>query len=220
MAFNSTCWYIDDVLTFNNNDFHSNVDSLYPNELEIKDTTESSMHASYFDILLNIDINGKLTSQLYDKQDDSSFFIVNFPYICINIPSSPAYGMYVSQLIRYAREFSAYDHCLNRGMLLADKLLLQTFQQSHLKAAFSTVNAMVVIRILFTNMTYHWVKCCLICFIAIVKPFFTHWFDYGLFRSPDQDYGIAAGVTGQQGMLTLLRHLIPPLVCPGDAYSS
>ena len=63
-------------------------------------------------------------------------------------------------------------------------------------------------------MTYHWVKCCLMCFIAIVKPFFTHWFDYGLFRLPDQDYGLTAGVTGQQGMLTPPRHLIPPLVCP------
>ena len=29
-----------------------------------------------------------------------------------------------------------------------------------------------------------------------------------------QDYGLTAGVTGQQGMLTPPRHLIPPLVCP------
>ena len=88
------------------------------------------------DILLNIDINGKLTTQLYDKRDDFSFSIVNFPYLCSNIPSSPAYGVYVSQLIRYARACSAYDQLLNRGKLLTDKLLLQGFQQSRLKAAF------------------------------------------------------------------------------------
>jgi hypothetical protein len=39
VAFNSTFRYIDDVLTINNNRFHSYVDSIYPNELEIKDTT-------------------------------------------------------------------------------------------------------------------------------------------------------------------------------------
>ena len=54
------------------------------------------MSASYLDILLNIDINGKLTTQLYDKQDDFSFSIVNFPYLCSNIPLSPAYGVCVS----------------------------------------------------------------------------------------------------------------------------
>ena len=44
--------------------------------------------------------------------------------------------MYVSQLIRYARACSEYDQVLNRGKLLTDKLLLQGFQQSRLKAAF------------------------------------------------------------------------------------
>ena len=127
MAFNSTFRYINDVLSINDNDFHSCVDSVCPSELEIKDTTESSMPASCLDILLNIDINGKLTAQLYDKQDDFSFSVVNFPYLCSNIPSSPAYGVYVSQLIRYARACSAYDQFLNRAKLLTDKLLLQGF---------------------------------------------------------------------------------------------
>ena len=134
MAFDSTFRYIDDVLSINNNDFHSYVDSIYPGELEIKDITEFSMSASYLDIFLNIDIdiNGKLTTQLYDKRDDFSFSTVNFPYLCSNIPSSPAYGVYVSQLITC----SAYDQFLNRGKLLTDKLLLQGFQQSRLKVAF------------------------------------------------------------------------------------
>ena len=93
------------------------------------------MSASYLDILLNIDINGKLTTQLYDKRDDFSFSI-NFPYLCSNIPSSPAYSVYVSQLIRYARACSAYDQFLNRGRILTNKLLSQGFQQSRLKAEF------------------------------------------------------------------------------------
>jgi hypothetical protein len=41
--------YIDDVLSINNDQFHSHVDSIYPNKLEIKDTTKSSTSASYLD---------------------------------------------------------------------------------------------------------------------------------------------------------------------------
>ena len=136
VAFNSTFRYIDDVLSINNDQFNSYVDSIYPSELEIKDTTESSTSASYLDVLLNIDADGKLTTQLYDKRDDFSFTIVNFPYICSNIPLSPAYGVYISQLIRYARACSTYDQFLSRSRLLTDKLMLQGFLQSRLMSAF------------------------------------------------------------------------------------
>jgi hypothetical protein len=38
------------------------VDSIYPNKLKIKRTTEYSSSASYSDILLKLDTNGKLTT--------------------------------------------------------------------------------------------------------------------------------------------------------------
>jgi hypothetical protein len=79
---------------------HSYVNSIYPSELEIKDTTESSTSGSYLDVLLNIDAGGKLTTQWYDKQVNLNFAIVNFPYTGSNIPQSPVYGVYISQLIR------------------------------------------------------------------------------------------------------------------------
>jgi hypothetical protein len=138
VAFNSIFRCIDDVLSINNNHFHSYVDSIYPNELETKDTTECSTPASYLDVLLKLDTNGKLTTQLYDKRDDFNFSIVNFPNLCTNIPASPAYGVYISQLIRYARACSAYDQFLHviRGSLLTKKLMSQGFQMSRLQAAF------------------------------------------------------------------------------------
>jgi hypothetical protein len=83
VVFNSTFRYINTVLSINNDQFHSYVDSIYPSELEIKDTTESSTSASYLDLLLNIDSDGKLTTQLYGKRDYFSFTIVNFPYIYV-----------------------------------------------------------------------------------------------------------------------------------------
>jgi hypothetical protein len=34
----------------------------------------------------------------YDKRDDFNFPIVNFPFICSNIPAVPAHGVYLCQL--------------------------------------------------------------------------------------------------------------------------
>jgi hypothetical protein len=52
VSFNHTNRYIN-VLSISNTDFYN------PDELEIKDITESDISASYLDILLNIDSNGR-----------------------------------------------------------------------------------------------------------------------------------------------------------------
>jgi hypothetical protein len=53
------------------------------------------MSASYLDALLELDSKLKITIQLYDKWDDFNFSVVNFPYLCSNIPASPAYSVYI-----------------------------------------------------------------------------------------------------------------------------
>ena len=45
-----------------------------------------------------------------------------------NIPASPAYGDYVSQLIRYSRACSNYLDFVNKGVLLSNKLLGQGYE--------------------------------------------------------------------------------------------
>jgi hypothetical protein len=109
MSFNHTFRYIDDVLSINNHNFHNYAHLIYPYELKIKDTTESDEPASYLDILSNIDSNDRLTTILYDKRDDFHFAIINFPFLCSNIPLSPAYGTYISQLFRYVRTCFAFE---------------------------------------------------------------------------------------------------------------
>ena len=51
----------------------------------------------------SFDDSGQLSTKIYDKH----FKIINFPNMCSNIPASPAYGVFVSQLIRYARASTA-----------------------------------------------------------------------------------------------------------------
>ena len=65
--------------------------------------------------------DGTLSTKLYDKSDDFDFRIVNFPFMCSNIPESPAYGVYISKLIRYAKAWSSYSDCIDSGRLLTKK---------------------------------------------------------------------------------------------------
>ena len=68
-----------------------------------------------------------IKDKFYDKRDDFNFPIVNFPFICSNIPAAPAYGVYISKLIQYSRVCGSYQDFLDRGLLLTRKLLNQGF---------------------------------------------------------------------------------------------
>ena len=62
-SFNFTFRYIDDVLSLNNSRFGDFVDRIYPIELEIKDTTDTHRSASYLDLHLEIDSEGRLKTK-------------------------------------------------------------------------------------------------------------------------------------------------------------
>ena len=94
--------------------------------------------ASYLDLLLSIDADKNLHTKLYDKRDDFDFHIVNYPFLDSNIPSSPAYGVYISQFIRYARACSEYTDFINRCKIITLKLLNQGYQKDRLKVAIKT----------------------------------------------------------------------------------
>jgi hypothetical protein len=96
------------------------------------------MSASYLDLHLEIDSGDRLRTKLYDKRDNFNFPIVNFPFICSNIPAEPAYGVYISQMIRYSRACGSYQDFLDRGFLIARKLLNQGFLLVNLKSSLRT----------------------------------------------------------------------------------
>ena len=53
---------------------------------------------------LNLSItNDMVSSGVCDRRDDFNFEIVNFPFLDGDVPRSPSYGVYISQLIRFAR---------------------------------------------------------------------------------------------------------------------
>ena len=136
--FEMTFWPLSsysDIPTNQTPDFENYLGQMYPAELEIKDTTESNTSASYLDLLLSIESDGQLRTSLYDKRDDFNFHITNFPFLSSNIPSSPAYGVFISQLIRYARACSSYECFILRAVRLSSKLLRQGYVMERLKSS-------------------------------------------------------------------------------------
>ena len=131
-AFNFTYRYIDDVLSINNSRFAEFLPLIYPPELEVKETTDTASSASFLDLYLEFDDSGQLSTKIYDKRDDFNFKIINFPNMCSNIPASPAYGVYISQLIRYARASSNYSDFLKRHLHLRNRLLDQGYKKIRL----------------------------------------------------------------------------------------
>jgi hypothetical protein len=134
-SFNFTFRYIDDFRSLNNYRLGDFVYRIYPIELEIKDTTDTDRSASYLDLHLEIDSECWLRTKLYETRDDFNFLIVNFPFICSNIPAAPVYGVYISQMIRYSRACGSYEDFLDRGLLLSRKLLNQGFLLVKLKSS-------------------------------------------------------------------------------------
>ena len=61
-------------------------------ELEIKDTTDEARSASYLDLHLEIDNEGRLRTKHYAKRYDFNILTMNIPFICSNITAAYAYG--------------------------------------------------------------------------------------------------------------------------------
>ena len=121
---------------FNNKRFKEFISDIYPKELTISETTESTSVASYLDLLFTRDRSNNITTKLYDKRDAFGFHIVNFPFMSSNIPSAPAYGVYAPQLVRCARCCSNYSDFLIRHRAFVKRLLSQGYKVNRLSNTF------------------------------------------------------------------------------------
>ena len=87
---------------------------------------------------MNLSItNGIISSKNYDKRDHFNFEIGNFPFLDGYVPRVPSYGVYISQLIRFARVCSNVDDFNNRNLILTAKLLKQGYRYHKIRKPFS-----------------------------------------------------------------------------------
>ena len=101
-AFNSTSRYLNDLLNIDNPYFEGMVNQIHPPELKLNKANTSNTEAPFLDLHLSIS-NGFVSSKINDKRDDFDFDILNFPFLDGDVPRRPSYGVYISQLIRFAR---------------------------------------------------------------------------------------------------------------------
>ena len=116
-AFNSTSRYLHDLLNVDNPYFEQMVGQIYPTELQLNKANSSDTEAPFLDLNLSI-TNGIVSYKIYDKRDDFNFEIVNSPFLDGDVPRSPSYCVYISQLIRFARVCSYVDDFNSRNLIL------------------------------------------------------------------------------------------------------
>ena len=133
-AFSSTSRYLDDLLNIDNDLFDSMVNRIYPSELQLNKANMSDTKTSFLDLHLSIS-DDFVKTKIYDKRDD--FDIVNFPFLDGDVPRSMSYGVYISQVIRFARVSSHFDDFNTRNKVLTAKLLRQGYRYHKLRKAFS-----------------------------------------------------------------------------------
>ena len=135
-AFNSTLRYLDNLLNIDNIYFDQMVDRIYPTELQLNRANSSDTEAPFLDLNLCIS-NGTVSTKIYDKRDDFDFDQVNFPFLDGDVPRRISYGVYISQLIRFARASSNLSDFNYRNKALTTKLLRQGYRYFKLRKAFS-----------------------------------------------------------------------------------
>ena len=136
VAFNTTSRYLDDILNIDNPFFPSLYKSIYPPQLQLNKANTSNTRAAFLDLDLSIE-DDIIITKIYDKRDDFTFNIVNFPHLDSDVPKSPSYGIYMSQLVRYARACSKVDDFNERNLMLTKKLLCQGYLFHKLRKTFA-----------------------------------------------------------------------------------
>ena len=112
------------------------VSQVYPSELQLNKANISDTEASFLGLHVSIS-NDIVTTKIYDKRDDFDFEIVNFPFLDSDVPRSTSYGVYNSQLIRFARASSHVADFNSRNKLLTQKLLKQGYWYHERQQTFS-----------------------------------------------------------------------------------
>ena len=80
--------------------------------------------------------NGIVSTKIYDKRDHFDFDIVNFPFLHGDVFRRTSYGVYISQLIRFARASSNLSSFNCRDKALTVKRLRQGYRYLNLFKCF------------------------------------------------------------------------------------
>ena len=115
--FNIISRYSDDTLNINNIYFDNMVSEIYLAENHRNKANTFDTEVMFLDLPLTIS-KDTASTKIYDKPDDFDFEIVNVSFSDGDVPHSTSYGVYISQLIRFARASSHNAYFNIRNLLL------------------------------------------------------------------------------------------------------
>ena len=81
--------------------------------------------------------NGTVSTKIYYKRNDFDFDIVNFLFLDGDVPRRTSNGVYISQLMRFARASSNLNDFNYHNKALTAKLLRQGYHYFKIRKAFS-----------------------------------------------------------------------------------
>ena len=122
--FNKCYRYIDDLLVINNDGL---LNRIYPPELTLNCEDKNDQEVNYLDLHLEVK-DSSIQYRLFDKRDNFSFDIVNFPDLSGNVPTNQSYGVFISQMVRFARCCQKFVDFTSRTLSLVERLLKQHFK--------------------------------------------------------------------------------------------
>ena len=135
-CFKGGCRYIDDLLLINNFDLMNEMMcQIYPKELILVPDDGDGKSTHFLD--LNICLkDGLISTSIFDKRDSFDFPIVNFPFLNGNIPRQIANGVFIGELVRYARACTYLEDFTTRTLSLVRKLRTQFYSVGTLKKSW------------------------------------------------------------------------------------
>ena len=96
--FNDTSRYLADIFTIDNPEFEKCIPDIYPAELQLNKANTSDKDTSFLDLNIKV-IGSDIHTSVYDKRDDFDSLLL----ISHDVPRPPSYGIYISQLVKFAR---------------------------------------------------------------------------------------------------------------------
>ena len=106
----------------------------YDKSLILNKENEGDKSTTFLDLSIHID-DKVITTKTYDKRDDFTFEIVNFPDITGNIPEQTGYNVIASQLIRHSRNFTRWEDAKERIKNLIKTLKEKMYNMEQMKKA-------------------------------------------------------------------------------------
>ena len=109
-----------------NPEFENHILDIYPAELQLNKANISDKESSFLDLNIKV-ISSDIHTSVYDKRDDFGFPIVNFSWLSGDVPRLPSYGIYISQLVRFARCCASVLDFHSKNLQITTKLLTQGY---------------------------------------------------------------------------------------------